>query len=68
MKIILNPDKQFVEDMRKSLKETSGYCPCRLERTPATKCKCEEFRKQIENGVTGWCHCGLYYAEEDENT
>lgn len=39
------------------LKENGGYCPCRIEQTPDTKCMCKEFRKQTN---TGTCHCGLY--------
>ena len=39
------------------LKENDGYCPCRIERTPDTKCMCKEFREQTN---TGTCHCGLY--------
>lgn len=66
MKIKINPDKEFVREMRKSLKDTSGYCPCRLERTPNTKCMCKEFKDAVAQGISGWCHCGLYYAEEEE--
>lgn len=39
------------------LKENGGYCPCRIEQTPDTKCMCKEFREQTN---TGTCHCGLY--------
>ena len=39
------------------LKENDGYCPCRIEQTPDTKCMCKEFREQTN---TGTCHCGLY--------
>ena len=39
------------------LKENDGYCPCRIEQTPDTKCMCKEFREQTD---TGTCHCGLY--------
>lgn len=39
------------------LKENNGYCPCRIEQTPDTKCMCKEFREQTN---TGTCHCGLY--------
>ena len=37
-------------------KDNGGYCPCRLQKTPDTKCMCKEFREQEE----GECHCGLY--------
>ena len=39
------------------LKENDGYCPCRIEQTPDTKCMCKEFREQTN---TGTCRCGLY--------
>ena len=54
--IKLNSDKDLVDDIRKRLKENDGYCPCRLQKTPNTKCMCKEFREQ----ETGECHCGLY--------
>ena len=59
MKIIQNPNKDFVEQMLKALKENSNYCPCKIEKTKDTKCICKEFREQKD----GWCHCGLYYKE-----
>ena len=41
---------------------SGGYCPCRLERTEATKCMCQEFKDQIANpNFEGYCHCMLYY-------
>lgn len=60
MKIILNTDKEIVSEIRRQLKENDGYCPCRLEKTPDTKCICKEFRDQIEEKIEGECHCGLY--------
>lgn len=59
MKIIQNPNKDFVEQMLKALKENSNYCPCKTEKTKDTKCMCKEFREQKD----GWCHCGLYYKD-----
>ena len=47
MKIKLNPDPEIVNTIREGLKRTGGYCPCRLERTEATKCMCQEFKDQI---------------------
>ena len=55
-KIILNEDKDLVEDIRARLKANEGYCPCRISKTIDTKCMCKEFREQAE----GECHCGLY--------
>ena len=34
-----------------------GYCPTATERTPATKCLCEEFVMQPHSGL---CRCGRY--------
>lgn len=67
MKIVENPDKEFVKDIRKQLKANSGYCPCALEKTKDTKCMCKEFREMVKRGEAGVCHCGLYIAEEDES-
>ena len=33
MKIKLNSDQEVVDTIREGLKLTSGYCPCRVERT-----------------------------------
>ena len=64
--ITLNPDKEVVAAVREGLKQTGGYCPCRLERTPDTKCMCKEFREQIEDpDFEGFCHCMLYYKSKD---
>lgn len=60
--IKLNPDKEFVKQFREKLKENQGHCPCRLIKNEDTKCMCKEFREQ----TTGWCHCGLYYKEEEK--
>ena len=57
MKIVETPDKTLAQAIRAKLKETNGYCPCRLSRTPDTKCMCKEFREQT---VEGACHCGLF--------
>lgn len=56
MNIQINRDKEFVQAMRKAIKENEGYCPCSLAKSTDTKCMCKEFREQKE----GACHCGLY--------
>ena len=62
VKINLNPDQEIVSTIRKGLKRTGGYCPCRRERTEATKCMCQEFKNPIADpGFEGVCHCMLYY-------
>lgn len=56
MKIELNPDKEYVKEVKAMLKANSGYCPCVLVKNEDTKCMCKEFREMDE----GMCHCGLY--------
>lgn len=60
--IKVNEDKELVAEIRQKLKENGGYCPCRLQKTPDTKCMCKEFREQEE----GECHCGLYVKIKEE--
>ena len=62
-KIGKNPDNTFVKEMMEKIKENDRYCPCKLEKSPDTKCMCKEFRDQV---TEGYCHCGLYYKEEIE--
>ena len=62
VKIKLNPDQEIVSTIRKGLKRTGWYCPCRRERTEATKCMCQEFKNPIADpDFEGVCHCMLYY-------
>ena len=57
MKIKLNSDQEVVNTVREGLKRTGGYCPCRLERTEATRCMCQEFKDQIADpDFEGYCH------------
>ena len=67
MKIKLNSDQEVVSTVREGLKRTGGYCPCRLERTEATKCMCQEFKDQIADpNFEGYCHCMLYYKSLED--
>lgn len=59
MSIRLNPDSDFVKEIKKQLKDNSGYCPCVFTKRPEDKCICKEF-KEMESGT---CHCGLYIKE-----
>lgn len=62
MKVTLNPNSDVVNKVRQGLERTGGYCPCRLDRSEATKCMCQEFRDQIKDpDYEGFCHCLLYY-------
>ena len=65
MKVTFNENKELVAKVQEGLKRTGGYCPCRLERTPDTKCMCKEFRDQIAApSYEGYCHCLLYYKHK----
>lgn len=62
MKIIVNPDKVLVQEVRDGLKRSGGYCPCRVLKNEDTKCMCREFREQ---DTPGECYCGLYIKVEE---
>lgn len=62
---VKNPDKEFLKDFKRKLKNNGGYCPCRIDKTPDTKCPCLEYR------TTGECVCGLFvkvpdYSDEED--
>lgn len=62
MKIEINSDKDLVKEIRNKIKENDGHCACAIVFDEDNKCMCKEFRKQIEDGISGECHCGLYIA------
>lgn len=64
IKVIMNPNKDFVKEFREKLKENNGYCPCSIIKNEDTKCMCKEFRERIDNGILGECHCGLFSVIE----
>ena len=66
MRILLNPDVEYVKEVRRKLKENNGYCPCAVVKTADTKCKCKAFREQLERGELGACGCGLWIAVDDD--
>lgn len=61
-----NPDKEYVAEIKRKLKQNNGYCPCSLVKNKDTKCRCKAFREQINRNEPGECHCGLYIAERNE--
>ena len=66
MAISLNPDAEIVAMVKDGLKQSGGYCPCRLQRTEENKCICKEFQEQIKDPTfEGYCHCMLYYKSLD---
>ena len=72
MKIIANPDKNIVEEIRSALAENKKvygkqHCPCILPSNynDDTVCMCKDFRDKIDRGELGECHCGLYVVTND---
>lgn len=64
-KVTYNSDINVVNMIKEGLKQTGGYCPCRLERSEDNKCICREFREQIKDPeFEGFCHCMLYYKSK----
>ena len=59
MRIKVTKDKAHADEVREALKKNGGYCPCRIEKTPDTKCMCKEFLEQD----SGECLCGIYVKE-----
>ena len=59
----MNPDKEHVAEVRKALRKNGGYCPCAVAKSKDTRCICRDFREQIDKGISGKCHCGLYVCE-----
>ncbi len=69
MAVRLNEDKEMVKLIREGLKQTGGYCPCRVGRLEENKCICEEFKEQIEDpAFEGFCHCQLFFKSLDGET
>ena len=60
VKIIKNHDADVAGAVEIAVRNNDGYCPCRAEKTPETKCMCADFRQQYKDGKLGECHCGLY--------
>ena len=62
VKVIVNPDKELVKEIRTKIKENNGHCACVVSFNDSNKCMCKEFKEQIDRGEEGECHCGLYIA------
>lgn len=65
--IILNPDEDFVNEVKKQIKECNGHCPCAIVRNKHTKCRCKDFRDMVDRGEYGACHCGLYINVKEDS-
>ena len=46
--IKLNPDKEYVKEIRQAIKENDGFCCCKLLKTIENKCPCLDFRENKE--------------------
>jgi ferredoxin-thioredoxin reductase catalytic subunit len=64
-KVVVNPDKELVAEIRAKIKENNGHCACVVSFNEDNKCICKTFREQIDRGEAGECHCGLYFIVED---
>ena len=63
MRFVKNEDAAVVQEIVTALKNNGGYCPCRLDKTPETKCVCKDFIENVKAGE--YCHCGLYKKLEN---
>jgi ferredoxin-thioredoxin reductase catalytic subunit len=61
LKIIPNPNKEVYETETKAVKESGGYCPCRLVHNQDTKCVCKDFKEQKTEGL---CYCERFMKVE----
>lgn len=54
---MVNPDDEFVHNLKKRIKDNSGYCLNKAKGVSENKCPCQAFRE------TGECDCGLYIKD-----
>lgn len=62
MNIKTTRNKEYAAEIKRKLRDNDGYCPCSIIKNEETKCMCKAFRDQVENGIEGTCHCGLWVA------
>lgn len=65
VKVTTNPDKDLVKEIREKIKANNGHCACAITFNEDNKCICKEFKQQIDDGIVGECHCGLYRITEE---
>lgn len=68
VKVITNPDKNLVAEIRAKIKENNGHCACAISFNDSNICMCKEFREQINKGELGECHCGLFVIKESDDS
>ncbi len=56
----LNPDKDYVKMIIEGIHRKEGHCPCRIEKSDATLCPCDEF---IREGI---CKCKLFIPNQEK--
>ena len=66
MAVRLNENKEIVQGIKDGLKQTGGYCPCRLERTDATILHITPFHS-FPSGVTASASKRQEYLKWAEN-
>lgn len=60
-KTILNPDDEFVKNLKKRIKDNGKYCLNKPKGNNDNKCPCKEYRE------TGDCACGMYIEDPNDN-
>ena len=65
MKIRINDNQKVSNKVRAALKQNDFYCPCVVDSKGKKeyKCMCHDFLFNTKAGE--YCHCGLYYKEEE---
>ncbi len=59
MRMIKNPDSDYVKGLKKRIKANNGYCPTQVDKIPENKCPCKYHEE------TGGCYCGLWISVPD---
>lgn len=63
LKIIPNPDPEFLKEITQCVIENDGYCPCLLYKNEDTKCMYKDFREQT---TPRYCHRKRFLKVEEE--
>ena len=53
-------NENLVDFFVNSINQNNGYCPCRVDKTPDTKCPCKDLRENSK------CVCGLFKERGDK--
>lgn len=69
MRILTNPDEEYVRNKKKAIKKNNNFCPG-MPKTEEWRCKGGHYCKEFTDRITsGWCMACLYYKdmEHDEH-